>query len=60
LKTTYKSEPLFKDTKSVFGSFFFNNGFFPNTLANDFVKPRFKMVDIDDAILAPLMSKVIN
>jgi starch synthase len=53
LKTTYKSEPLFKDTKSVFAVF--NNGF-SHTFGDDLLN-KVKMVDIDDAILAPLMSK---
>ncbi|MDR7131562.1 starch synthase [Algoriphagus sp. 4150] len=53
LKTTYKSEPLFKDTKSVFA--IYNNGF-SHTFGDDLLN-KVKMVDIDDAILAPLKSK---
>ena len=53
LKTTYKNEPLFKDTKSVFA--IYNNGF-SHTFGDDLLN-KVKMVDIDDAILAPLKSK---
>jgi starch synthase len=53
LKTTYKNEPLFKNTKSVFAVY--NNGF-SHTFGDDLLN-KVKMVDIDDAILAPLMSK---
>ncbi|MDF2156643.1 glycogen/starch synthase [Algoriphagus sp. CAU 1675] len=53
LKTTYKNEPLFKDTKSVFA--IYNNGF-SHTFGDDLLN-KVKMVDIDDTILAPLKSK---
>jgi starch synthase len=53
LKTTYKNEPLFKDTKSVFG--IYTNGF-SHTFGDDLLN-KVKMVDIDDTILAPLTSK---
>ena len=53
LKTTYKNEPLFKDTKTVFG--IYNNGF-SHTFGDDLLN-KVKMVDIDDTILAPLKSK---
>lgn len=53
LKTTYKNEPLFKDTKSVFA--IYNTGF-THKFGDDLFE-KVKMVDIDDAILAPLKSK---
>lgn len=53
LKTTYKNDPLFKDTKSVFG--IYSNGF-SHTFGDDLLN-KVKMVDIDDTILAPLKSK---
>lgn len=53
LKTTYKNEPLFKDTKSVFA--IYNTGF--NHKFGDDLLEKVKMVDIDDSILAPLKSK---
>ncbi|TFV95900.1 glycogen synthase [Algoriphagus kandeliae] len=53
LKTTYKNEPLFKNTKSVFA--IYNNGF-SHTFGDDLLN-KVKMVDIDDTILAPLESK---
>jgi starch synthase len=53
LKTTYKNEPLFKDTKTVFA--IYNTGF-SHKFGDDLFE-KVKMVDIDDAILAPLNSK---
>jgi starch synthase len=53
LKTTYKNDPLFKGTKSVFA--IYNNGF-SHTFGDDLLN-KVKMVDIDDAILAPLSTK---
>lgn len=53
LKTTYKNEPLFKETKSVFG--IYTDGF-SHTFGDDLLN-KVKMVDIDDTILAPLSSK---
>jgi starch synthase len=53
LKTTYKNEPLFKETKSVFG--IYTEGF-SHTFGDDLLN-KVKMVDIDDTILAPLTSK---
>ncbi len=53
LKTTYKNEPLFKDTKTVFA--IYNNGF-SHTFGDDLLN-KVKMVDIDDTILASLKSK---
>jgi len=48
LKTTYKSEPLFKDTKSVFAVF--TNGF-SHTFGDDLLN-KVKMVDIEWAIFS--------
>lgn len=53
LKTTYKNDPLFKETKTVFG--IYSNGF-SHTFGDDLLN-KVKMVDIDDTILAPLKSK---
>jgi starch synthase len=53
LKTTYKNDPLFKETKTVFA--IYNNGF-SHTFGDDLLN-KVKMVDIDDTILAPLKSK---
>lgn len=53
LKTTYKNEPLFKETKSVFA--IYNNGF--SHKFGDDLFDKIKMVDIDDKLLAPLKSK---
>ncbi|EPR67175.1 glycogen/starch synthase [Cyclobacterium qasimii] len=53
LKTTYKNEPLFKETKSVYA--IYNNGF--SHKFGDDLFDKIKMVDIDDALLAPLKSK---
>jgi starch synthase len=53
LKTTYKNDPLFKGTKSVFA--IYNNGF-SHTFGDDLLN-KVKMVDIDDTILAPLSTK---
>lgn len=53
LKTTYKNDPLFKDTKTVFG--IYSNGF-SHTFGDDLLN-KVKMVDIDYTILAPLKSK---
>ncbi|MBD3629749.1 MULTISPECIES: glycogen/starch synthase [Cyclobacterium] len=53
LKTTYKNEPLFKETKSVFA--IYNNGF-SHKFGDDLFE-KIKMVDIDDKLLAPLKSK---
>ncbi|AKP50678.1 glycogen/starch synthase [Cyclobacterium amurskyense] len=53
LKTTYKNEPLFKETKSVYA--IYNNGF--SHKFGDDLFDKIKMVDIDDQLLAPLKSK---
>jgi len=53
LKTTYKNEPLFKETKSVFAIY---NNEFSHKFGDDLFE-KIKMVDIDDQLLAPLKSK---
>ncbi len=53
LKTTYKKEPLFKDTKSVFA--IYNNGF-SHKFGDDLFE-KIKMVDIDDQLLDPIKTK---
>ncbi|WP_339925386.1 glycogen/starch synthase [uncultured Cyclobacterium sp.] len=53
LKTTYKNEPLFKETKSIYA--IYNNGF--SHKFGDDLFDKIKMVDIDDTLLAPLKSK---
>ncbi|SHM40110.1 starch synthase [Cyclobacterium lianum] len=53
LKTTYKNEPLFKETKSVFA--IYNNGF-SHKFGDDLFE-KIKMVDIDDELLDPLKTK---
>jgi starch synthase len=50
LKTTYKKDPIFKDTKSVFSVY--NNGFEHTFDASILEKAR--MLDIDDAMMLPL------
>jgi len=50
LKTTYKNDPLFKDTKTVFTVY--NNGF-KHKFSND-LKEKVKMMDIDDSMLSTL------
>jgi len=52
LKTTYKKDPIFKDTKSVFSVY--NNGFDHTFDASILDKAR--MMDIDDAMMKPLAS----
>ena len=52
LKTTYKNDPLFKDTKSVFTVH--NNGF-THKFNNDLIE-KVKMMDIEDSMLTNLMS----
>jgi starch synthase len=53
LKTTYKNDPLFKNTKSVFA--IYNNGF-THKFGDDLFE-KVKMVDIDDSLLDSLKSK---
>jgi starch synthase len=52
LKTTYKKDPIFKDTKSVFSVY--NNGF--NHTFDPSILEKAKMMDIDDAMMKPLAS----
>jgi starch synthase len=52
LKTTYKSDPLFKDTKSVFT---IHNNVFDHKFGED-ILPKAKMLDISDENLANLRS----
>lgn len=50
LKTTYKNDPLFKKTKTVFTVY--NNGF-KHKFGNDLLE-KVKMLDIDDSMLSNL------
>lgn len=50
LKTTYKNDPIFKDTKSVFSIF---NDAFDHKFDGDIIE-KAKMMDIDDSMLNPL------
>jgi starch synthase len=52
LKTTYKNDPLFKDTKSVFAVY---NNEFTFKFKDDLIE-KAKMIDIDDQMLSPLKS----
>jgi len=52
LKTTYKNDPLFKDTKTVFTVY--NNGF-EHKFNNDLIS-KVKMIDIEDSMLSTLES----
>jgi len=52
LKTTYKNDPLFKDTKTVFTVY--NNGF-EHKFNNDLID-KVKMMDIEDSMLSTLES----
>ncbi|MEZ0611013.1 glycogen/starch synthase [Fibrella sp. WM1] len=53
LKTTYKNDPMFKDTKSVFTVY--NNAFEHRFNASDLVE-KAKMMDIDNTMLSHLES----
>ena len=57
LKTTYKNDPMFKDTKSVFTVYnnSFEHRFDPATLVE-----KAKMMDIDDAMLTHLATGDFN
>ena len=57
LKTTYKNDPMFKDTKSVFTVYnnSFEHRFDPATLVE-----KAKMMDIDDTMLAHLATGDFN
>ncbi|MFN4084700.1 MAG: glycogen/starch synthase [Spirosomataceae bacterium] len=50
LKTTYKNDPIFKDTKTVFTLY---NNVFDQTFSKDIV-PKAKMMDIEDNMLSSL------
>ncbi len=50
LKTTYKNDPMFKDTKTVFAVF---NSFFPNKFEGDLLE-KVRMLDIEDTMLKHL------
>lgn len=52
LKTTYKKDPIFKDTKSVFT---IHNNRFSHKFKEDIIQ-KAKMFDIDDQILKPLQT----
>lgn len=52
LKTTYKNDPLFKDTKSVFTTY---NNSFSHKFNNDLIE-KVKMMDIEDSMLTNLLS----
>lgn len=52
LKTTYKNDPLFKDTKSIFTVY---NSVFQHKFADDLIS-KVKMLDISDEMLANLRS----
>ena len=53
LKTTYKNDPIFKDTKSVFTIY---DTPFSHKFENDLFD-KVKMLDIEDDMLSPLKSK---
>ncbi len=52
LKTTYKNDPMFKDTKTVFTVY---NSFFAHKFNGDLLS-KVKMIDIEDAMLDNLKS----
>ncbi|GAA0892531.1 glycogen/starch synthase [Fulvivirga kasyanovii] len=52
LKTTYKNDPLFKDTKSVFTTY---NNAFSHKFNGDLIE-KVKMIDIEDSMLTNLLS----
>ena len=53
LKTTYKNDPIFKNTKSIFTVY---NNSFDHTFSDDMF-PKVKMMDISDVYLAYLRSQ---
>ena len=53
LKTTYKNDPLFKETKSIFNV---HNNSFTHKFGGDLIE-KVKMLDIDDSMLANLETK---
>ena len=52
LKTTYKNDPLFKETKSVFNVY---NNAFTHKFGGDLIE-KVKMMDIEDSMLSNLQS----
>jgi len=52
LKTTYKNDPIFKNTKSIFSVY---NNYFPHKFDDNFMK-KVKMVDIEDDMLQHLQT----
>jgi len=52
LKTTYKNDPIFKDTKSIFTLY---NNVEEHTFSKDIIQ-KAKMMDIDDSMLSNLQS----
>jgi starch synthase len=52
LKTTYRKDPVFRNTKSVFSVY---NNFFGHKFTPDLLD-KVKMVDVEEDMLAPLMS----
>jgi starch synthase len=57
LKTTYKNDPIFKDTKSVFSVY--QNDFFSYKFGSDLLE-KVKMLDIEDSMLSNLKSADIQ
>lgn len=53
LKTTYKNDPLFKETKSIFNV---HNNSFTHKFGGDLIE-KVKMLDIEDSMLANLETK---
>jgi len=53
LKTTYKNDPIFKNTKSIFTVY---NNVFDHKFTTDMI-PKAKMLDISDENLANLRSR---
>ena len=52
LKTTYKNDPMFKETKTVFTIY---DNFFDHKFNNDLID-KVKMIDIEDSMLNHLKS----
>ena len=53
LKTTFKNDPMFKDTKSIFTIY---NNTFSHQFNSELLVERVKMLDIEDNMLDPLKS----
>ncbi len=56
LKTTYKNDPVFKNTKTIFSVY---DNFFEHKFENDLLE-KAKMMDIDEDLLTPLKSVDFN